>query len=483
MKKTLLSLLAVACIAVASQMISCTSTRYDPVRTDEPPPLHSPYDSSRYVLDEIIVIFKPTTSAAEINDLKTKINGPNFDASKLKTRKCNTCDGYVELWQAPNIHTRIHRDGLVAGSKGPGGSQPVGEDGLGYYSLNFKQNIPMDFLGENKLNYDNFKKIENTKAGKEVVRIAVLDTGIDTERIIGTSYLWTNPEIEEADTCYIGDKFGWNFINESGNVMDNNQDHHGTLVSHYIINEFANSRDKAVELMILKTHDWNGDGDLFHSICAIHYAMEKGAKIINASWGFYYYQDGPHPYLDYLITNVLRENGILFVAAAGNQILDDDKFAHKAYRTAHAGGDIPDSYLRNLEYHNFYPACLSQKGSNVVTVTTADQNRVSPTQNYSSKYVDIGAIPDDITAMRFTVPSAPPAGAAGAAGTVETISGSSFAAAIVTGRIGAFLHSSSYASSIDKNVLLDSMERAGLITKSPALQADHIREGRITPHN
>src|SRR6187200_3218888 len=108
MKKLLLSLLAVACIAVASQMISCTTTGYDPVRTDEPAPLHSPDDSSRYVLDEIIVIFKPTTSAAEINDLKTKINGPYFDASKLKTRRCNSCkDAYVELWQAPKIHTRI----------------------------------------------------------------------------------------------------------------------------------------------------------------------------------------------------------------------------------------------------------------------------------------------------------------------------------------------------------------------------------------
>ena len=95
--------------------------------------------------------------------------------------------------------------------------------------------------------------------------------------------------------------------------------------------------------MTLKTHDKNGSGDLFASICAIHYAMEKGAQIINASWGFYYYQDGPHPYLDYLITNVLRKKGILFVAAAGNKIDQVDEDANDAYY-----GCARRSYSSNL---------------------------------------------------------------------------------------------------------------------------------------
>jgi hypothetical protein len=476
MKKTLPSLLAVACIAVASQMISCTPM-YQPVRTDEPA-VHSPYDSGRYVLDEIIVMFKGSPTEAEKDNLKAKINGPHFDASKLKTRKCSSCDGDVELWQAPDIHTRIHADGLAAGTKSPGSSRPVGQDGLGYYSLNFKQNIPMDSLGKFE-NLNGIKKIENDTRGKEVVRIAVLDTGINTEQIIGTSYLWTNPE--SKNKCYPGDRFGWNFINDDGDVRDDNLNLHGTLVSHFIINQFATSQNKAVELMTLKTHDENGSGDLFKSICAIHYAMKKGAQIINASWGFYYYEDGAHPYLDYLITNVLRKQGILFVAAAGNKMQDADDFAHKAYKAAHGGSDIPDSYLRNLEYHNFYPACLSKKDNNVVTVTTADKNRVSPSQNYSSRYVDLGAMPDDLTLMRFKEPFVLPAGTPGA---VKTVSGSSFAAAIVTGRIGAFLLNSSYTSSIDKyHDVFAPMEAAGLITKSPALAADHIRDGRITPHN
>ena len=383
MKKPLLSLVAVTCLAVASQMISCT-TKIQPIRFDEPGPhrsrAHGTYDSSRYRLDEIIVMFKDTPTITQINKLKGKIHGPHIDSATIERKTCNTCNAYIELWHAPNIHSRIHADGLAAGTVGPRGSKGVGEDGLAYYSLNFIQNIPVDSL-ENfaDVNYDSLKKIENNKVGKEVVRIAVLDTGIDTDRIISTSYRWTNQEeaaskpnrIDEDHNCYFDDTFGWNFIADNNNVIDDNVGRHGTLVSHYIINEFANSENRAVELMTLKTHDKDGSGDLFASICAIHYAMENGAQIINASWGFYYYQDGPHPYLDYLITNKLREHGILFVAAAGNKIDQIDKDASVSYQATH-GVPFPQTHLRNLEYHNFYPACLSREDNNVITVTTAN---------------------------------------------------------------------------------------------------------------
>jgi hypothetical protein len=474
MKKNLPSLLAVACIAVASQMISCSS--YNPVRTDEPGPgTHGLYDSSRYRLNEVIVMFKSEPTTESRNKIKGQIQASGIDSATIEMRRCNSCNGYVELWKADSLHTRIHAQGIAGGTR-PGGSKPVGEDSLAHYSLNFKQDIPMDFLKEKKLNFNNVKKVENEKGKKDIVRIAVLDTGIDTARIIGSSYLWTNPGADADSNCYKSDKFGWNFTGNiyNNDVHDDNPNLHGTLVSNYIINQFATST-KSVELMILKTHDKDGFGDLFSSICAIYYAMERGAQIINASWGFYYYQDRPHPYLDYLITTVLREKGILFVAAAGNKVQDRDDFARKVYQATHPGVTLPDSYFRDLECHSFYPACLSTENNNVVTVTTADRDKVSPTQNFSSKYVDIGAIPDDLS-MRFKVPFDPS----------TYISGSSFATAIVTGRIGANLPNGANATNatiLDKQEILGPMQAASLIEKSPALESDHIRMGRITLHN
>jgi hypothetical protein len=485
MKKNLLTLVAVTCIVVASQLISCSSgTPPDTTSTISSDSSHK--ESSHYRPNQVIVMFKRKPTTAEVTNLQSKIHGPEFDASALTTKKCKSCKGYIELWEAPNIHSRIHADGLAAGSRPPGGSKGVGEDGLAYYSVNFMQNIPMDSMEKKfkDFDYSNFKKVNNDTSGKEVVRIAVLDTGIDTQKIISTSYRWTNrqevsagalPQKDDDGNCYNDDNFGWNFIDNNNDVSENNPDFHGTLVSHYIINEFAASKDNAVEIMTLKTHDSNGRGDLFSSICAIHYAMENGANIINASWGFYYYEDRPHPYLEKLITEVLKDQGILFVAAAGNKDQVQDIIAQSAHY-------IPANHLRNLEYHKFYPACLSTEDNNVLTITTADTVEVSPTQNYSSKYVDLGAMPDEVTStsMKFMVPFNGPVG---------YISGSSFAAAIATGKIGAFLPTSFYQDPINKTKVIANLDlQQGvpgmpmLITRSSSLGAKKIRNGLLTRH-
>ena len=488
MKKNLLTLVAIAYIAVVSQMISCTSPAliYEPVRTDEPP-VHAPHDSTRYKKDQVIVFFKGEPKPAAIKDLKANIHGQYFDTTKLNIRKCRSCKGYIELWEAPNIHTRIHADGIAAGTKGSGGTRPVGEDELAYYSLNFMQEIPVDPTEINLENFkfDSLKKAVNDRSGKKTIRVAVLDTGIDTKQAIDPSYLWTNDgevseeakaDVDDDKNCYTDDSSGWNFIGDNFNLHDDDPKLHGTLVSQYIINEFASSTINAVELMPLKTHDKYGNGDLFTAICAIHYAMENGANIINASWGFYYYDDDPHPYLNRLITQELRKEGILFVTAAGNRTARSDNFAKNAYMDEH-GINIPDSYLRNLEYHNFYPACLSRNYNNVITATTANNDHVSPTQNYSNKYVDFGVFPDHVnaTSMRFNFPYPGPDG--------RPISGSSFAAAIVTGRIGATLPYTAYSAGLDKRELFIQLDAAPLSKKSSVLEPEHIRLGRLTNHN
>ena len=97
--------------------------------------------------------------------------------------------------------------------------------------------------------------------------------------------------------------------------------------------------------------------------------MDKGAKVINASWGFYNYGENPVPYLDSLITQVLPTKGILFVTAAGNKIDRDDSLARRIYYDS-LGITLSPEQLRDLEIHNFYQACLSAAQNNVLVVTT-----------------------------------------------------------------------------------------------------------------
>lgn len=136
----------------------------------------------------------------------------------------------------------------------------------------------------------NFSVIPSGKAGAPV-KIAVLDTGIDpyfqdpaNTGTLAPLYLWDNPNA--SDACYPNDVFGWDFINNDNAPVDDNS--HGTHIASRIAQQLAtNAPDVNYQFMSLKMLDNNGVGNSFHAACAVLYAAENGADIINASWGFY----------------------------------------------------------------------------------------------------------------------------------------------------------------------------------------------------
>jgi hypothetical protein len=407
MKNSPLRILAYLAVTIVVSVQSCTCSRktFEAIRFDE-----SKNDKTadlRYVEDQIIITYKGTPTEAQRARIREALLAAAIDTTTISIKRCNSCGSYIELWQGDNIHSVIHQEGIRGGTVS-GGSKGVGEDSLAHYSLNYIQHLPVERLPSRREIKIGQIAGPVSGAGKDTVVIAVLDTGIDTTQVIPASYTWTNklekssPSGDNDSNCYADDIKGWNFVNSNNDVTDNNINLHGTLVSHFIVSEFRNSTQNYVQLMTLKTHDQNGTGDLFSSICAIHYAIDKGANIINASWGFYYYQDGGQPYLDSLITTGLKQKGILFITASGNKIDAVDAHAKEVYDSIH-GLPIPDSLLRNLLYHNFYPACLSDANNNVITVTTTDGNVISPTQNYASRYVDLGVKADQVdpSGMKF----------------------------------------------------------------------------------
>jgi hypothetical protein len=477
MKKLMILIIVVGGLAIAS----CNDNMYKTVRRYEKRPSADSTSTSLYRLHEIIVIYKKTPSLATVDVIKKKIAAKDIDLGPLTVKKCNDCDDYVELWHAENIH-KVVSDSSGGGTVSPRGTNGAAEDGLAYYSLNFLNSIPMDStLG---INSSGLQVVDFSSENKDTIKVAVLDTGIDT-RVVSPNLQWKNPhetknEEDDDGNCYPDDTDGWNFVDNNSDVADDNMNLHGTLVSHYIINEFARSPKNFVQIMSLKTHDSTGYGQLFSSICAIHYAMNKGANIINASWGFYHYTKGsPHPYLDKLITKTMRDKGILFVTAAGNKDEEVDRLATTAYEGVY-GPPIPETKLRNLEYHSFYPACLSRRGKNVVTVTTTDGTLVSSNQNYSEIYVDIGVKRDDVdetNAMKFHTPFLGP---------TFLIGGSSFATAIACGKIGAYFPKSMYLPGLAKDEIFEQVIGATpgsmtpLITFETILSEQLIRDGKMT---
>lgn len=422
-----------------------------------------------YRKDQILVFFRRKPTENDIRTVRESFKKDGIAIETIKILSCGNCDIPVQLWSAKGIHSRISKDSLKAGS-GPSATT-VGES----YSLNFTNSVPADVQKGFRCKINPEEKPSGQE--KEEVVVAVLDTGVDTA-LVNPQYLWKETDPTPGTKCYADVHEGWNFVSNTGNYNDDNPNKHGSIVSQYIINQFAVSENNAVKIMPLKTHDKDGTGDLFSILCAISFAVAKGAHIINASWGFYYYYEIPVPYLKTLITGVLRKKGILFVTAAGNQSPADDEIAKQIYHAEH-GITLTADQLRNLDIHNFYPANLSTATNSVLTVTTTDEHTVSATQNYSNKYVDLGVVADQVLReeMKFLIPfdGAEPG----------LISGSSFATAIASGVIGARCPKSLYLPNIKKADFLHCLKGlpasdgsgSGVLQENSALAKKYIRNG------
>lgn len=161
--------------------------------------------------------------------------------------------------------------------------------------------------------------------GKGII-VAVIDTGADVNhpqlihQIAYNDNEIPNNGIDDDANGYIDDYSGYNFINDSNDVIDNSM--HGTHVSGIIAAEHSDTDivtgyvqgiAPTTKILPLKFLDSNGGGLISGAIKAIDYAVSRGAKIINASWG------GPScsEALGAKI-NSLVEQDVLFVAAAGN---------------------------------------------------------------------------------------------------------------------------------------------------------------------
>ncbi|MFZ5968225.1 MAG: S8 family serine peptidase [Bacillota bacterium] len=202
--------------------------------------------------------------------------------------------------------------------------------------------------------------------GSQAVIVGVLDSGIDINHEDLKGNIYHNPleiagnGIDDDQNGYIDDVNGWDFFNNDNTIYDGvNFDMHGTAVAGVI---GAASNDKGitgvapnVKIMPLKfihgTTGYTAD-----AIKAIEYAMLRGVKIINCSFGG---SDN-----NYALKDSMENSGILFIAAAGNR-----------------GG--------NTMTHPTYPACFPLP--NIIGVASIDNKGVRSTFSGYGPYIDIAA--------------------------------------------------------------------------------------------
>ncbi len=164
--------------------------------------------------------------------------------------------------------------------------------------------------------------------GSKSVLVAVIDTGMDLTHPDLKDNLYTNPkEIagngkDDDSNGFVDDVHGWNFATGSNNPNDD-QDH-GSHVSGTIGAKGNNGVGVVgvnwnVSILPVKFLDANGSGSLANAVESINYARKMKVKIMSNSWG-----GGGFSQTMLKAIQDAKKDGILFVAAAGNDGSSND---------------------------------------------------------------------------------------------------------------------------------------------------------------
>lgn len=205
--------------------------------------------------------------------------------------------------------------------------------------------------------------------GSTDVVVAVIDSGIRYTHQDLAAQMWVNPgEIagngaDDDNDGYIDNIFGIDPVNNDGDPNDD--DGHGTHVAG-TIGAAANDGNEhvgvvwRVRMMALKTLGANQAGSTADALECINFAVRHRVHVINASWG-----GGSFDPALYDAILAARDANILFVASAGNDFNDNDRFPS-------------------------YPASFDL--DNIISVAALDRaDRLAVFSNYGRNSVDIGA--------------------------------------------------------------------------------------------
>lgn len=175
----------------------------------------------------------------------------------------------------------------------------------------------------------NALKAWKTTRGNRKIIVAVIDTGIDYNHPDLKGQVWVNKAEKEGrkgfdddGNGYIDDIYGHDFGNNDGDPMDGHG--HGTHCAG-VIGAAHDGKGMMgvmgkVQIMGIKFLSDQGRGETIDAIGAIDYAIKNKADIMSNSWG----GGEKSQALKEAIARA-RDAGILFVAAAGNSSLDNDR--------------------------------------------------------------------------------------------------------------------------------------------------------------
>ena len=171
----------------------------------------------------------------------------------------------------------------------------------------------------------NFEDVQLRSRGAGVI-VAVIDTGIDRSHPDIKDHIWTDAgevpsdQIDNDDDGLIDDVFGWNFLANSNNTMEQPGNPQSSVAGHgtFIAGLIALIAPGA-KIMPISAFSSDGVSDAFTVAQGIKYAVDHGARVINLSFGTTENSDILHDAIVYA-----QQRGVLLVAAVGNENKGND---------------------------------------------------------------------------------------------------------------------------------------------------------------
>ena len=227
----------------------------------------------------------------------------------------------------------------------------------------------------------NAKKAWRVHRNRHMIKIAVIDTGVDYKHPdLAANIMVNKDEIpnngkDDDGNGYVDDFFGYDFQNNDADPMD---DHgHGTHCSGTIAavhNKFGVAGViKKAKILPVKFLGVRG-GSLEGAIKSIDYATVREVDIMSNSWG----GGGRSSLLEAAIKRA-SDKGILFIAAAGNHRANND------YRATYPA-NYPVKNVISVAAHNFGDKITSFScyGKKTVHVAAPGRNILSTTVKVST---------------------------------------------------------------------------------------------------
>ncbi len=194
------------------------------------------------------------------------------------------------------------------------------------------------------------------------IHAAVIDSGIDPYHPWLKEQRWLAPEeipgngLDDDGNGWVDDQWGYDFVEEDAQPQD--EFGHGTHVAGLLMGRRGEELWSAapnLRLTVVRALDRYGKSNSIDLARAIVYALDRGATLINCSWG-----GGPDTQALRDVFALARARGTVLIASAGNDSLNTDIYPEvpKNYPGLLSAG-AHDANGRLASFSNFGPQSVS----------------------------------------------------------------------------------------------------------------------------